>query len=81
MTYAQLSTLRRQRERTGFVPSTPRLGTHDRRTAIEILQSHQNDLRDDPERLSTEFIVRLANCTSRENKDIIKEIIKDDYRY
>lgn len=81
MTYAQVSSLRRQRERRGFVECAPRLGSHDRMTAIDILQQHQRDLKDDPERLSTEFIVSLANCTSRENKDIIKKIIKNDEKY
>ena len=80
MTYAQVSTLRRRREREGFVPDVPRLGTHDRRSVVEILQYHQIDLRNDPERLSTEFIVGLSNCTSRENKGIIEEIIKNDRR-
>ena len=80
MTYAQVSTLRRRREREGFVPNVQRLGTHDKRTVVEILQYHQIELRDDPERLSTEFIVGLSNCTSRENKGIIEGIIKDDHR-
>jgi len=58
-----VSGLRYQRERTGYKGTTHRKGTQDHRDCAEILKQHHEDLKDDPERLSTEYIAKMARCS------------------
>jgi len=42
-----------------------RKGVNDKKGCKKILQQHHNDLKDDPERLSTKFIADVAGCKCR----------------
>lgn len=42
-----------------------RKGVNDKRGCKQILQQHHEDLKHDPERLSTKFIADVAGCSCR----------------
>jgi hypothetical protein len=64
MTTGSLSALNKGRRRQGY-QGLPRKGTKDTWGCKEILQQHHEDLKDDPERLSTKFIADVAGCSCR----------------